>query len=172
MRSHYHPSDYRDAHERAPLSYGPELPQDSYRLYGKRILIGVAFFSMVCGVAYYMMQQVAVASIAPDAAIFAEEPTLKIFATENLPDLNTRESPEELLTRITISSIRLAGEQSRIVVDGTIHTVGDIINEEVGLIFVGHDPDAEYLLFKDTQENVLFFSLNGWENLAGIPASY
>ncbi|MGE9297149.1 MAG: hypothetical protein ACQKBV_12765 [Puniceicoccales bacterium] len=74
----------------------------------------------------------------------------------DLPELGLSESPEEFLNRVSFSGIRLAAAESRIMIDGYIYKVGDVINESLGLVFVGHDPDGEYLLFNDAEGRTHF----------------
>jgi uncharacterized membrane protein len=44
----------------------------------------------------------------------------------------------------------LQGDQPRVLIGHTTYYVGDVINSDLGVVFIGIDPDRELVLFKDS----------------------
>ncbi len=81
----------------------------------------------------------------------AEDPRLSL-------DMAT--TPQEFVDRAKVNGVRLNGKRSRAVINGHIYYVGDVVAPEMGLQFIGHDPDGEYLLFRDQRKRTLFIRIH------------
>lgn len=59
----------------------------------------------------------------------------------------------------TVSSVRMGADDCRAIINGRLLHVGDYVDPQLGLEFVGHDPDGEFLLFRDGQGQTYFLNL-------------
>lgn len=69
-------------------------------------------------------------------------------------------TPQEFVNRAQVNGVRLSGRQSRAIINGSLYNVGDVVAPELGLVFVGHDPDGEYLLFRDPSKRTVFLRVH------------
>jgi len=116
------------------------------------LILAIGAVVALCGAAYFVMSGDYKADYRDQQAVRAD--------LRNAPVLTfDEETPGEFIKSLDITSVRLASDQSRASINGQIFRVGDIINEQHGLVFAGHDPDGEYLLFKDSVQRVHLYSL-------------
>lgn len=81
-------------------------------------------------------------------------------ATDPRKTLEVAKTPQEFINRAKINGVRLSGSRTRAIINGTLYHVGDIVAPEMGLILIGHDPDGEYLLFRDGQKRTVFLRVH------------
>lgn len=148
--------------EHVVVSPPPTAPKQSGWL-GKLVLmtatLAVAIVSVMLALPHLVAQDThsALASDAPsDVAAMA------LVAPESIAPLDRPEHAETaraFLDRSTVSSARLAARDSRAIINGQLYRVGEVVNESLGLVFAGHDPDGEFLLFRDQGGQTYFLRL-------------
>lgn len=116
------------------------------------LALAVGAILAICGAAYFVMTS-------DHAPTREEKLAVSNRLAANAAEATVVETPADYLSVIDVTSVRLAGDQTRAVIDGKVYKVGDVINEHHGLKLVGHDPDGEYLLFRDNQEQTHLLSL-------------
>ncbi len=70
-----------------------------------------------------------------------------------------QETPKDFIDAMDITMVRLAGDQTRANINGELYRVGQMIDEHHGIVFVGSDPDGEFLLFRDDENQTHFYPL-------------
>lgn len=89
------------------------------------------------------------------AMVFVEKPI-----TENpMESLAYARNAEEFKRFATVNSVRAAGTRTKAVINGEVFRIGDVIAPQMGLVFVGVDPDGQYLLFRDAQKRTVFLQV-------------
>ncbi|GHC10180.1 hypothetical protein [Cerasicoccus arenae] len=114
------------------------------------LLLAVGVILAICGAAYYVMSK--------DYTPTAQDRKL-VNAHLAVPEIMANETPADFVKAMDVQSVRLASGQSRASINGKVYRVGDVVDEYHGLVFVGHDPDGEFLLFRDPEQQVHFYSL-------------
>ncbi|WP_309381658.1 hypothetical protein [Cerasicoccus frondis] len=94
----------------------------------------------------------------------SQQPTLMMVeAPESedprVTDIDFAGTSEEFLDRAKVNGVRFGGKRTRAIINGSIYHVGDVVAPEIGLVFVGHDPDGEYLLFRDSDSRTVFLKV-------------
>jgi len=129
------------------LSRPPVAPSADRRLRLPRLFVQhLQIFTLLALGTLFLFNLTLLITEPVDAGEAAPAPLANL---EGIPEIGATETPEAYLDRISISGVRLAQEQTSLVIDGYIYRVGDVVNESVGIRFVGHDPDGEYLIFED-----------------------
>ncbi|GHB98425.1 hypothetical protein [Cerasicoccus arenae] len=94
------------------------------------------------------------------APVKTDQPTLMFVEAPKTEDprktLDYASTPQEFVNRATVNGVRLGGRGTRAIINGALYHVGDVVAPEMGLVFVGHDPDGEYLLFRDASSRTIF----------------
>ncbi|WP_309387673.1 hypothetical protein [Cerasicoccus frondis] len=114
------------------------------------ICIAVGSIITVSGAAYWVMSQ--------DYKPSLQE---RQMVSANLAEahLAAQETAQDFVNSLQVSTVRLAGDQTRASLNGTLYRVGDLVDEHHGLVFVGADPDGEFLLFRDSEQQTHFYPL-------------
>ncbi len=138
----------------------------------KMLSIGAGFF-LVIGVAIYFLSRTAEESWdavtrAGDSEVSNSQPALMAIETAKAADprrsdIYFADSAQEFLDRATVNGVRFGGKQTRAIINGNIYQVGDTVSADIGLVFVGHDPDGEYLLFQDADKRTIFLKVKNNE---------
>lgn len=92
------------------------------------------------------------AAVGQPALVYVETP-------QTLDPRDTLEyatTPQEFLNNAKVNGVRLGGRSTKAIINGAVYRVGDVVAPEMGLVFVGHDPDGEYLLFRDAERRTVF----------------
>ncbi|WP_269540246.1 hypothetical protein [Cerasicoccus fimbriatus] len=74
----------------------------------------------------------------------------------NSPVISYEETAKDFVDTLNVSTVRVAGNQTRANLNGKLYKVGDVIENSEGIIFIGADPDGEYLLFRAANGETLF----------------
>jgi len=97
-----------------------------------------------------------VSSEAP-ALVYVETPET---AVDPRHSANFASTPQEFVDRAKVNGVRLDGRKTKAIINGDMYRVGDVVAPEIGLVFVGHDPDGEYLLFRDAKKRTVFLRVH------------
>lgn len=148
-----HPPAQRNRPRRQPtvtVVTPPPAPRRSVARFG--LFLTICIIITICGTAYYVMTGNYDADYQQTQAVRHDLRDAPVLTFEE-------ETPGQFVKTLDINSVRLAADQSRASINGVIYKVGDVIDAHHGLVFAGHDPDGEYLLFRDADNRVHLFSL-------------
>lgn len=139
-----------------------------------KTLCVVAAFFLVVGIAAYFITKTAEASwdavTGVNVSGTGDQPALMTVETAKAADprktdIDFADNAQEFVDRATVNGVRFSGKRTRAIINGTIYHVGDVVASDIGLVFVGHDPDGEYLLFQDGDKRTVFLKVT--KNEAG-----
>lgn len=78
-------------------------------------------------------------------------------------DIEFAGNHQQFLDRAQVNGVRFGGKHTRAIINGNMYYVGDVVAPDLGLVFVGHDPDGEYLLFRDASNRTVFLNVKNNE---------
>ncbi|WP_309398184.1 hypothetical protein [Cerasicoccus maritimus] len=146
--------------------------EEKKRAFLKTLCI-IAGSIVVAGVAIYVLSKTAeeswdaVTSAGASEAGSSQPALMALEAAQaadpRRTDIEFADTAQEFLDRATVNGVRFGGKQTRAIINGSIYHVGDTVAEDIGLVFVGHDPDGEYLLFQDSDKQTVFLKVKNNE---------